>query len=94
MKYAWKAPGSILLKLGYDEPLSDFAFKFDLSHHAMVDVHKRRSTPAHYGKLVLPASSQGRGDIENKHSTDLASKDRACAYVLRGPTPSTLIIEG
>jgi len=33
MKPVWKAPGSMLLKLRYDEPLSNFAFKFNLRRY-------------------------------------------------------------
>ena len=33
MKSVLKAPGSMLLKLRYDGPLSNFAFKFDLRRY-------------------------------------------------------------
>ena len=35
MKSVLKAPGSMLLKLRYDGPLSEFAFKFNLRRFSM-----------------------------------------------------------
>jgi hypothetical protein len=36
MKPELKAPGTMLFKLGYEEPVSNFAFKFNLRRYIMV----------------------------------------------------------
>jgi hypothetical protein len=36
MKSVLKAPGTMLLKLGYDEPLSNVAFNFNLRRYTVV----------------------------------------------------------
>jgi len=59
------------LKLQHDEPLSSFAFKFDLRHYLKGTAflwHQVRCIAA-----VLFLVGLGRGGVENNHATDAES---------------------
>jgi hypothetical protein len=55
MKPVLKAPGSVLLKLRYDGPLSDFAFNFNLSRYDMAS-----ETPEHHVIKISVRDTVGR----------------------------------
>ena len=71
IKLTLKAPGSERLKLKYDEPLSNVAFKFNLRRCTLVGLLRRAC--AH---LLAPPMDHGRGGLDNMHSTDVQSNRR------------------
>jgi hypothetical protein len=58
MKPVLKAPGSMPLKLTYDEPLSSFAFKFNLRRYNL-DIKPSHEEVA-FGKVHVNAPKAGR----------------------------------
>jgi len=86
MKPVLKAPGTMLLKLRYDGPLSNFGFNFDLRRYTMeaMEVHSvgvmhRFLSRCSEARGVFRTNTRPtlnlvplfRGVYENKHSTDV-----------------------
>ena len=70
MKPKLKPPRTEPLKITRDEPLSVFAFNFNLCRHTWAP---RSATPRRCSWTTRSPSSSGRGGIENKHSTVVES---------------------
>jgi len=59
MKSVLKAPGIKLLKVKYDEPLSNFAFNFNLRHYTL-DFYNIAATPEDLAILKVKEIKNGR----------------------------------
>jgi hypothetical protein len=65
MKLNLNPPGSELLKLNCDDPISNFAFNLNLRRYKTV---KQAGVPVQV--LAVTAESLAGGGVDNTHSTD------------------------